>query len=303
MPTGQVISNDVMQRLGLVDPGGTAGASDSATVLNALNLMWSGWSVDESMIWGQETYQAALSAGRAVYAIGTGGDFATTRPARIYKAFVMGTVAFTATTTLGSRILTAISDTSNLALGQQAIGPGIPANSFIVGIVTNTSATISNLATSSINGAACFVTTGNRNELRIVTAGEYYDHNDLGALARTPDELYPDYLTSGTGGTMNLYLFPVPSTAPLALELDMAVAFSTWTLAGNYNLPPGVQDAVEWAVAFRLLPTFGVAVQQQVAAVVTAEGQKAEARMKAANMFARQITPPAPSQAPAQQAA
>lgn len=262
--------------------------------MNVLNVMWKAWGVDEGLIWGEETFQAALAAGRAVYSIGTSGDLATARPARIYKAFAVGTVAFTATTTLASKTLTAIPDTSNLALGQQVIGAGVPANSFITAIVNNTSATLNNAATATATlTGTIYTTTGNRNEIDIVGAGKYYAHNDLGASARTPDELYPDYLTSGTNGTMNLYLFPVPSVAPLAIELDMAVAFSTWTVGSNYNIPDAVQDAIEWAVAFRLLSTFGVAVQPQVAAVVTAEGQKSEARMRAANAFTRQLPPQA----------
>lgn len=292
MPTGQTLANNIMSHLGLNPPDGSAGASDSTTVMNVLNVMWNAWSVDEGLIWGQETYQAALNAGQGVYSIGSGGDLATTRPARIYKAFAVGTVAFTATTTSGSKTLTSVTSTANLALGQQVIGAGIPANTFINSIVTNTSVGMSNAATASATlTGTIYATTGNRNEIKIVEAGRYYDHNDLGATAKTPDEIYPDYLSSGSTGTMNLYLFPVPSAAPLALELDMAVNFSTWTLSGTYNIPPGVQDAIEWATAFRLLSTFGVAVMPQVAQVVTAEGQKAEARLRATNSFNRQLPP------------
>ena len=292
MPSGQQLANNIMSHLGLNPPDGSAGASDSNTVLNVLNVMWNAWSVDEGLIWGQETYQAALNAGQAVYSIGSGGDFATSRPARLYKAFALGTVAFTATTTSGSKVLTSIPATANLALGQQVIGAGIPANSFITAIVTNTSATISNAATATATlTGTIYATTGNRNEIRIVEAGKYYDHNDLGATARTPDEIYPDYLSSGSTGTMNLYLFPVPSTVPIAIELDMAVNFSTWALATNYNIPPSVQDAIEWATAFRLLSTFGVAVMPQVAQIVAAEGQKSEARLRATNSFNRQMPP------------
>ena len=259
MPTGQTLANNIMSHLGLNPPDGSAGASDSNTVLNVLNVMWNAWSVDEGLIWGQETYQAALNAGQAVYSIGSGGDFATSRPARLYKAFALGTVAFTATTTSGSKVLTSIPATANLALGQQVIGAGIPANSFITAIVTNTSATISNAATATATlTSTIYATTGNRNEIKIVEAGKYYDHNDLGATARTPDEIYPDYLSSGSTGTMNLYL---------------------------------LQDAIEWATAFRLLSTFGVAVMPQVAQIVAAEGQKSEARLRATNSFNRQMPP------------
>ena len=65
--------------------------------------------------------------------------------------------------------------------------------------------------------------------------------------------------------------------------------FTNWTLVTNYQLPPGYQDTIEWALAFRMLPTFGVAVQQQVAAVVQAEGVKAEARLRKSNQINRQL--------------
>ncbi len=305
MPTGQVICSNTLEKLGLNNPDGVPGASDSAAVLRGLNTQWNAWSIDEGLIWGQQTYQAALAAGKAVYSIGTSGDFNTARPQRIYKVFVLGTVAFTGTTTSASATITAIPDTSALSLGQQVIGAGIPANSFITAIVTNTSATISNAATASATlTGTIYVTTGNRNEVKIVEAGQYYDHNDLGAQAFTPDEIYPDYLRSGTNGTMNLYLYPVPRSAPLALELDIAVPFATWTLAGNYNLPDGYQDPIEWALAFRMLSTFGVAVQPQVAEVVRMEGVKAEARIREMNARNRQLPPQAmqaPGSAPAEQ--
>lgn len=282
----------MLSHLGLNSPDGSAGASDSNTVMSVLNVMWNAWSVDEGLIWGQETFQGALAAGRAVYSIGTGGDFNTARPARIYKAFAVGIVSFTGTTTLASKTISSVADTSAMSLGQQIIGAGIPANSFITAIVANTSVTVNNAA-SAAGTVTLYVTTGNRNEIKIVEAGKYYDHNDLGASAATPDEIYPDYLSSGTLGTMNLYLFPVPKNALVALDLDMAVAFSTWAVGSLYNIPPAVQDAIEWAVAFRLLSTFGVAVQPQVAQIVTIEGQKSEARLRANNSFTRQLPPQA----------
>lgn len=295
MPTGTQIVTNVATKLNLMPGSGGLGADDTQTILTELNDMWDRLSIDEGLIYGQTTYQSVLAAGRGVYSIGPNGDLNTTRPARIYKAFVLGVTAFTATTTSGTKTLTAIPDTSALALGQQVIGAGIPSNSFITAIVTNTSATISNAATASATlTASIYVTTGNRNEIRIVEAGQYYDHNDLGALARTPDEIYPDYLpfTTGADGAMNLYLFPVPSAAGLALELDMAVPFSVWALAVNYNIPPGYRDMIVWATAFRCLAPFGIAIDSQVGQVVAAEGQKAEAAIREMNARNRQLPPP-----------
>ncbi len=259
-------------------------------MLAELNAYWEAASIDEGLIYGQQTYQAALVAGKAVYSIGTSGDLNTSRPQRIYKAQVLGVVAFTATTTSGSAVLTAIPDTSNLFVGQQAIGAGLPANSFILSIVTNTSATLSNAATASATlTGTIYATNGNRNEIRLVAAGEYYDHNDLGASAFTPDELYPDYLTSGANGTMNLYLFPVPRLAPLALELDMAVIFSAWTLGGSQAIPPGYSNWLQWVIARKCLPGFGTAVNPAVAQAVMAEAGPAEANIRKANAINRQM--------------
>lgn len=302
MPTGQVLANNILSHLGLNSPDGSAGASDSNTVMSVLNVMWNAWGVDDGLIWGQSTYQGVLAANQAAYSMGTGGDFATTRPARIYKAFVTAVSSLTGTTTSGSAVV-AFASTTGLIAGQQLIGAGIPANSFIRSIVTNTSATIDNAATAS-GTVTLYFTTGNRNELKIIEAGRYYEHNDLGATAYTPEEMYPDYLTSGTNGVMNLYFWPVPRATGQAVEIDMAVPFTTWTVGSAYNIPPAVQDAIEWATAFRLLSTFGVAVMPQVAQVVTAEGQKSEARLRATNAFQRQLPPQAVaapgSQPPAQ---
>lgn len=303
MPTAQTVINGALNKLGLLEPAGTPSPSDSVYMLAELNNQWSSWSIDEGLIWGQQTFQGSLVANKGVYSIGTGGDFDTARPQRIYKAFALGVVALTGTTTATSRTLL-FADTSALTAGQLLIGPGIPANSFVISIIVNTSALISNAATAS-GTVGLYVTNGNRNEMRIVAAGEYYDHNDLGAVAGTPDELYPDYLENGSTGVMNLYVWPVLRSAPLAIEIDIAVIFSTWALVTNYQIPPGYQDTIEWALAFRAMPAFGAAVNPNIAQIVGVEGVKAEARLRKANSMNRQLpdaavvspSTPAPQQA------
>ncbi len=134
----------------------------------------------------------------------------------------------------------------------------------------------------------------NRNPLKIVNSAVYYEHNDLGAVAATPDELYPAYdvSSSGGGGLTDLYLWPVPSLAvATTLELEMAVPFNAWALGDKYNVPYGFADALKWALAFRMLPGFGMIVAQEVAQVVTLNAQKSEERIRAMNALNRQIPP------------
>ncbi len=132
-----------------------------------------------------------------------------------------------------------------------------------------------------------------RRNLRIIEAGEYYSHGDLAAAASSPDELYPDYNVDASGFA-TLYLWPVP-TVPTAtkLELEYAVPFTAWTLNGNYLIPFGFQDAVQYALAWRLIPRYGAAIAQEVAAVISELGQKSESRIIAENASNR-MKPMAP---------
>lgn len=152
---------------------------------------------------------------------------------------------------------------------------------------------------------AFYVLGNNRNELEIVPAGKYFEHNDLAATAATPDQLYPDYNVDPTTGFATLYLWPVPtfgSGAP-TLQMLLAVPFAAWALAVAYNIPQGFQDALEWSLAFRCLPGFGEAVNANVAQVIGMEATKAEARLRKMNAFNRQMPEvPAPG-TPAQQEA
>lgn len=50
MPTGQVIVTNALISLGIVTQGGAPNASDSQDGINELNDMWSGWSVDDGLI-------------------------------------------------------------------------------------------------------------------------------------------------------------------------------------------------------------------------------------------------------------
>jgi hypothetical protein len=128
----------------------------------------------------------------------------------------------------------------------------------------------------------------NRNELKLVDAATYFAHNDLTASAVTPDEVYVDFNVDPTTGFANVYTWPVQSGAP-TLNLLVGTPFSTWTLVTNYLLPPGYQDAIEWALAFRLAPTLGAIVPPQILQTVMEEGQKAEQRLRQFNRSNRQL--------------
>jgi hypothetical protein len=133
-----------------------------------------------------------------------------------------------------------------------------------------------------------FMTTANgRVRLEIVDALRYYAHRDLAAAAVCSDELYPDYNVDASGFA-KLYLWPVPSGTP-TLEIEVGVPFTAWTLAGVYQLPYGYQDAIQYALAWRLIPQYGGIVAPQVMQTVELLGAKAELRIRTANSKDRQI--------------
>lgn len=129
-----------------------------------------------------------------------------------------------------------------------------------------------------------------RRDLTIVEANKYFAHGDLKTAAQAADELYPDYNVDANGNA-SLYLFPVPiATVATTLELIAAVPFVAWALGVPTILPYAYTDGIQYALAARLLPRFGVAVQQQVAAMVIQLAQKAEVRIRDMNAKNRQLT-------------
>jgi hypothetical protein len=300
MPTGQVIVNNALTALGVLEQGGTPSVSDSTDALAELNTMWDAWSIDENLIYAQKSYQGPLVSNKGIYTIGTGAgaDFSTARPSRIYHAYIVPAVVLTGTSTLASPVILTGS-TAGMLVGQLATGTGVPAFSFVISITANTSVTLSQNATATAS-VTLLMSGGNRTEVNIVEASRYYAHNDLGALSTTPDELYADY-SPDTLGLMRLYLYPMPTCpSPAVLDLDAGVPFTAWTLTGSYMLPPGYQDSIQQALAWRLIPRFGAVVDPKVAQVVAMIGQKAEARITMANAINRQRQPvPLPTAQPA----
>ena len=310
MPTGQQIVSNALTILGILEQGGVPSGSDSADSLGELNAMWEAWGIDEGLIYSIQSDRFPLALNVGNYTIGPGGMFNAPRPQRIYQAIVTSVSGGAiATTSLGfGGIGYAVNDTGIVLDGSgtratytvntvdgagavltytmSAAGTGyLPAN----GMDTATGGAQPGVGTGFTINVLTVTTQGqNRNELKIIEQSQYYRHTDLSATAMTPEELYPDY-NDDLNGFMRLYLWPVPSLlTPLTLELNTAVTFSAWTLTASYALPPGFQDALQYALAWRLLARFGAAVAQSVAAVVGQIGQKAEARIRTMNAGNRQ---------------
>lgn len=327
--TGQAIINDALTYLGILEQGGTPSASDSAYGLTTLNAFWNAWGVDEGMIYARVAQRWPLAAGKGIYTIGqqtTGGaapDFSAPLPGKIYQAHaVTATGGAATTTTLGDG------------------GSGYAAND--TGIVPNSSGTQATYTVNSVSAAGAVLaytvsaagtgflvgngyptqvwggaqpgvgvgftvnitvvsaTGQNRTELDVVEATQYRSHNDLSASAQVPDELYPEFAVD-QDGLMRLYLWPIQN-AVSTLELDVSIPFTTWTLSSAYNLPNAMQDPIEWALAWRMMPGFGATVDQAVSQMVAANGEKSEMRLREMNKFNRKL-PPGTEAAPAPQAA
>lgn len=149
---------------------------------------------------------------------------------------------------------------------------------------------------------AFIVTSGNRNEIKVVDAETYFSHNDLSASAGTPDEVYLDFNIDPTTGFATVYTWPVQNGTP-TLELTVAAPFSVWALVTAYVLPEGYQDLIQYSLAYRLIPRFVGSVPQEIIAVVTSIAQKAEARIREMNAMNRKLPIPNTVNPEAQQAA
>jgi len=145
-------------------------------------------------------------------------------------------------------------------------------------------------APSKIFQAFIVASDGSRNEIEIVNAERYFAHNDLAASAVTPDEVYPDFNVISATGLVTIYLWPVPSTTP-TLQLITGAEFTTWTLNGTYFVPQGYLDAIQYALAWRLIPRFGMVVPQQIAQEVAMLGEKSELRIREMNKNNRMLQP------------
>ena len=333
MPNGQTIISNTLSHLGLLEQGGTPSVSDSNYALNVLNAQWEAWGIDENFIYAVIAARFPLVAGQGAYTIGLPAlgsspspSFKASRPGRIYGAAVLTATggAISSSSLFDGGKGYAANDTGTIqgASGTTAtytINTVAPITG-VVGTYTVSAAGTGYVPTpgalTALGGAQpgsgtgfriniTAVTSGGeiRRPVRIVEAMEYLSHGDLQASSVTPDELYPDY-NPNQDGYMTLYLYPAPSVpaafASQNLELQQGVPFTSWTLGTSYNLPAGFQDALEWVLAWRLMPGFGAAVAQQIAELVRENGQSAEARLMAMIQFNRQKPIPPQPQPPQQ---
>ena len=317
MATGQQIVSNALTILGILEQGGTPSVSDSVDCLGALNVMWDAWGIDEGIVYGQYPARFPWAATIAGYTVGPGAALSLPKlPARIYRPHwvtVTGGSIATSTVAVGG-VGYAAGDT-----GIVLDGNGTPA-AYLVATVDAPGAVLTYTLNSAGTGhriqyGAQTQTAGaqpgvgvgfsiniltlttpavmNRQDLELDTPDKYFSHIVLGATAGLPDELYIDWRPD-VNGFYRAYAHPIPSVAG-TLEMEISVPFSAWTLTDNYSVPAGFQDALEQALAFRLLARFGVAVAPEVAAVVQAVGAKAENRIREMNRINRQMQPGAES--------
>lgn len=314
MPTGQAVISAALTTLGILEQGGTPNASDSNDALSVLNDMWQAWGIDDGLVNAIVHNRYPLTYSASSYTLGpsNAASFNGPIPSKIYEAYFVNTngglIAGSSLGDAGSGY--AISDTFIVVNGS-----GIPATGHVTGIGSNgvvTTYVIDTPGTGFIpqpgystqagggqpgvgSGLTINVTSSppegqNRNLLNLVSSKQYYSHRDLTALALTPDELYVDFNLT-VDGFIRCYLWPILSIGPASLELVAGTIFKTWTLAGNYFLPPGYGDLIRWALAYRLSPSYGSVVQQTVLEIVTQQAEKAELRVREMNKMNRQMEP------------
>ncbi len=123
-----------------------------------------------------------------------------------------------------------------------------------------------------------------------MNAGTYFAHNDLAASAVVPDQVYPDFNIDPTTGFPTIYLWPVNTGTP-TLQLLVGATFTTWALNTTYNIPQGFQDLINYSLAWRLIPRFGVIVPDTIKQEVAMLAEKAELRVREMNKVNRQLQP------------
>jgi hypothetical protein len=81
------------------------------------------------------------------------------------------------------------------------------------------------------------------------------------------------------------------NTGTPTLQLIVGTPFAAWTLTGNYNVPQGYLDAIQYALAWRLIPRFGVIFPDALKQELAGLAEKAELRIREMNKANRQLQP------------
>jgi hypothetical protein len=129
-----------------------------------------------------------------------------------------------------------------------------------------------------------FIKTGTqRNELTIVNAQQYRAHNDLAATSSCPDEMYPDY--SFGASLANVSFWPIPTfTGSLNVNINYWQPLPSFPdLTTNVPLRDGYQECIEWNLAYKALPTFGMSVQAATAEIVAQQADSSQRRVRNLN--------------------
>lgn len=86
--TGLDVVSASLRLIGAIAPGETPAAQEATDGLAALNRMISGWSNESLMTYAEYREVFSLTANKATYTMGVGGDFATSRPQRVLEVMV-----------------------------------------------------------------------------------------------------------------------------------------------------------------------------------------------------------------------
>ena len=82
---------EALTDLGILAAGQPPSASQAQGALSKLNSMLDAWNIENLTVFGSSSNVFALTAGKATYTLGSGGDFSITRPATITGIYLRDT--------------------------------------------------------------------------------------------------------------------------------------------------------------------------------------------------------------------
>lgn len=91
MSTVRDLVKGSLRLIGAIAQGETPSAPEASDALTSLNGMLDGWSTEKLIIYDETFEDLTLIPSQQLYTIGSGGNFNTTRPLRISKAFIKKT--------------------------------------------------------------------------------------------------------------------------------------------------------------------------------------------------------------------
>ena len=91
MPSSQTAYDLIkgsLRLIGAIAPGETPRAPEANDGLDTLNDLLESWSTESLTVWGSANETFATVGGQAVYTIGPGGNWNTSRPVRIHDGYI-----------------------------------------------------------------------------------------------------------------------------------------------------------------------------------------------------------------------